>query len=54
MTQGIITAAGLSFVVAILSIAALMAWVQRASFTPFVIYRVVLGAVLLAFAYGWL
>lgn len=53
MTQGIIVAAGLSFVVAIFSIAALMAWLQRASFTPFVIYRVVLGLVLLAVAYGW-
>jgi undecaprenyl-diphosphatase len=54
MTQGVVTAAGLSFVTAILSIAALMAWLNRSSFTPFVIYRVVLGVVLLAFAYGWI
>ena len=45
--------AGLSFATAILSIAALMAWLQRASFTPFVIYRVILGMALLGYAYGW-
>lgn len=54
MTQGVLAAAGLSFVMAILSIAALMAWLNRSSFTPFVIYRVILGVVLLAFAYGWI
>lgn len=53
LTQGALTAAGLAFVTAILSIAALMAWLQRATFTPFVIYRVILGVVLLAFAYDW-
>jgi len=53
MTRGIVIAAGLSFATAILSIAALMAWLQRASFTPFVIYRVILGMALLGYAYGW-
>lgn len=53
LTQGVITAAGFSFATAILSIAALMAWLQRATFTPFVIYRVILGVILLAFAYDW-
>lgn len=53
LTQGVLTAAGLSFATAIISIAALMAWLQRSTFTPFVIYRVVLGVILLAFAYGW-
>lgn len=53
LTQGVFTAAGLSFATAILAIAALMAWLQRATFTPFVIYRVVLGVILLAFAYDW-
>lgn len=53
LTRGVLAATGLSFVTAILSIAALMAWLQRSSFTPFVIYRVILGVTLLAFAYGW-
>ncbi len=53
LTQGAVMAAGLAFVTAILSIAALMAWLQRSTFTPFVIYRVILGAGLLAVAYGW-
>jgi len=54
LTQGVVMAAGFAFVTAILSIAALMAWLQRATFTPFVVYRVILGAALLAFAYGWI
>ncbi len=54
ITRGVVTAVGISFATAILSIAALMAWLQRSSFTPFVIYRVVLGLFLLALAYGWL
>ena len=47
-------AAGLAFVAAWATIFALMAWLQRATFTPFVIYRVFLGGALLAFAYGWI
>lgn len=54
VTRGAITAAGLAFVTAILSITILMAWLQRSTFTPFVIYRVVLGIVILGFAYGWI
>ncbi len=54
VTQGVVTAAGISFATAILTIAALMSWLQRSSFTPFVIYRVALGLVLLAIAYGWI
>jgi len=44
--------AGLAFVSALVAIWAMMAWLRRASFTPFVVYRVVLGVVLLAVAYG--
>jgi len=40
-------AAALSFVAALLAIWAMMAWLRRFSFTPFVIYRLVLGAFLL-------
>ena len=47
-------AAGLAFVAAWIAIALMMAWLRRASFTPFAVYRVILGAVLLAFAYGWI
>lgn len=31
----------------------LMLWLKRSSFTPFVIYRIVLGLILLAVAYGF-
>lgn len=43
--------AGLAFVSAIIAIAALMKWLQRSSMTPFVIYRVALGCVLLYMVY---
>ncbi|MDX1711450.1 MAG: undecaprenyl-diphosphate phosphatase [Rhodovibrionaceae bacterium] len=46
-------AGGLAFVAAIGAIALLMGWVRRASFTPFVIYRLLLGALLLAGIYLW-
>ncbi len=47
-----IIAAGLAFVFALIAIAALMGWLQRASFTPFVVYRLILGVVLLGWIYG--
>lgn len=45
-------AAGLAFVAALIAIAAMMAWLRRASFTPFVVYRILLGILLLALVYG--
>lgn len=45
-------AAGLAFVAAFLTIGGLMAWVRRASLTPFVIYRLLLGGVLLFVLYA--
>ncbi|WP_119165184.1 undecaprenyl-diphosphate phosphatase [Algihabitans albus] len=45
-------AAGLAFVAALIAIAAMMAWLRHASFAPFVIYRILLGALLLALVYG--
>ncbi len=51
LTADAAIAAGLSFVVALAVIGLLMAWLRRASFTPFVIYRVLLGAVLLYLVY---
>lgn len=44
-------AAALAFFAALTAISLMMAWLRHASFTPFVVYRVVLGAILLALAY---
>lgn len=47
-------AAALAFAAALGAIAALMAWLRRASFTPFVLYRLLLGTLLLWLIYqGW-
>ncbi|WP_138380636.1 undecaprenyl-diphosphate phosphatase [Luteithermobacter gelatinilyticus] len=48
----ILLGAGLSFLAALVAIAALMKWLERASMTPFVVYRVMLGAALLVWAYA--
>ena len=40
-----------SFVAALIAIIAMMAWLRRASFTPFVIYRVLLGIGILYWVY---
>jgi len=45
-------AAALTFISALLSIAFLMAMVKRMSFTPYVIYRFILGGFLLVLAYS--
>jgi undecaprenyl-diphosphatase len=44
--------AGIACVTALFAIAALMAWLRRAGFLPFVIYRLILGAALLYWVYG--
>ncbi len=44
----------IAFVTALIAIILMMSWLRRASFTPFVIYRVILGFVLLAWIYGLL
>jgi len=46
-------AALLAFIAALLAIAAMMGWLRRATFAPFVAYRIVLGAALLAAVYGF-
>jgi undecaprenyl-diphosphatase len=43
---------GLAFVFGLIAIAFMMAWLRRASFTPFVIYRLFLGAILMWIVYG--
>jgi len=54
LTTAAMYAAGLSFITALFAIAALMFWIKRSSFTPFVIYRLFLGAALLGIAYGYI
>jgi undecaprenyl-diphosphatase len=39
-----------SFVVAYAAVAWFMAWVRKRGFTPFAVYRIVVGALVLAFA----
>jgi len=51
LTEAAFVAALLSFIFALIAIALLMAWLKRASFTPFVIYRLILGGVLLYIVY---
>ncbi len=46
-----IVAAGLSFLTALLAIAFMMRWLRSSRFTPFVIYRVLLGGGLLYIVY---
>ena len=45
-------AAVLSFLTAIIAISALMQWLRRSSFTPFVMYRIALGTILLYWVYS--
>ncbi len=45
-------AAGLSFIAALIAIKLFMRWIASASMTPFVIYRLVLGVILLGIAYS--
>lgn len=44
--------AALAFVMALLTIVLMMGWLRRASFTPFVVYRILLGAALLWWVNG--
>ena len=52
LTQSALVALALSFFSALLAIALMMAWLKRASFTPFVVYRVLLAGVLFWLLYG--
>ena len=44
----------IGFVAGLFAVAVLMAWLRRSSFMPFVVYRLVVGGVILAMAYGGL
>ncbi|MCG8690788.1 MAG: undecaprenyl-diphosphate phosphatase [Minwuiales bacterium] len=50
--QDALIAAILAFVTALIAIWAMMRWLQRATYTPFVVYRIVLGAGLLIWVYA--
>ena len=54
LTNDVFLGAGIAFITALITIALLMAWLRRATFTPFALYRVVLGIALLAYSYGWI
>ena len=43
---------GLSFVSGLIAIALMIKWLERSTFTPFAIYRVILGGLLLALIYS--
>ena len=45
-------AAALAFASALLAVAAMMVWLRRASYAPFVIYRIVIGVALLAWVWS--
>jgi undecaprenyl-diphosphatase len=45
----VILAAAFSFITALIAIVAMMFWLRRQSYTPFVIYRIGLGIVILSF-----
>jgi len=45
-----VLAALLALVAALLAITVMMSWLRRASFTPFVYYRIAVGALILWFA----
>lgn len=49
--RDILLVAGLSFVAALIAIRFLMKWLEKATFTPFAIYRVILGIILLVWVY---
>ncbi len=51
LVSGVLAAAGVAFGAALAAIGVLMRWLERASFTPFVVYRVALGAGLLVWTY---
>ena len=47
-----IVAGAMAFVAAFVAIVLMMSWLRAASFTPFVIYRLLLGAAILVWAYN--
>lgn len=54
LSQDALFGMAMSFVAGLIAIAFMMAWLKRATFTPFVIYRLILGCLVLATAYGYI
>ena len=52
LTRDALTAAGLSFASALVAIMLMMTWLKHAGFMPFVVYRILLGALLLYLVYA--
>lgn len=52
LAGNILMAVVLSFITAFVTIVLMMAWLRRATFAPFIIYRIILGVILLAIGYG--
>ncbi|MBS29332.1 MAG: undecaprenyl-diphosphate phosphatase [Alphaproteobacteria bacterium] len=52
LTRDAFVAAVLSFVTALVAIVLFLRWLRFAGFGPFVIYRIILGGLILAWAYG--
>ncbi|MEP3116301.1 undecaprenyl-diphosphate phosphatase [Nisaea sp.] len=52
LTRDAMTAAGLAFGSALVAITLMMTWLKHAGFMPFVVYRVLLGALLLYMVYA--
>jgi len=53
LSTDLLVAVGLSFLTALVAIAAMMAWLRNAGFGPFVIYRLLLGGALLYWVYAF-
>lgn len=54
LTFDVVLAAGLSLIIALVTISFLMAWLRHSSFAPFALYRIILGGGLLGLSYGYL
>lgn len=53
LTADALAGGGFAFVSAWVAVALMMRWLRDASYTPFVIYRILLGLLLLALVYGF-
>jgi undecaprenyl-diphosphatase len=52
LTSDAALGAALAFIFAFIAIALMMSWLRRATYTPFVVYRIALGLLLLGLIYG--
>jgi len=51
LTPDVLMAVGFAFIAGLFALVFLMNWLKRANFTPFVVYRICLGALILFIAY---